>query len=132
MDHGTERMVLEQAIQQIRYIYHFDELTWIPGIISRPFYELRIDYSAREQFVRWLLDNCQGRIYVWAGCVTPPNGSHSWGDKIAPDEKTSFFIFDNDEDQTRFSLEFVGSADSMSAKIHKNGISARQHRIFGS
>ena len=132
MDDGTKRMVLEQAIQQIRYIYHFDELTWIPGIISRPFYELRIDYSAREQFIRWLLDNCQGRIYVWAGCVTPTNGSHSRGDKIAPDEKTSFFIFDNDEGQTRFSLEVVGSADSMSAKFHKNGISARQHRIFSS
>lgn len=132
MDNESQHMVLAQAVQQIRYIYHFDELTWIPGIIDRPFYELNVPYSLRGAFTTWLIKNCQGRIYIWAGCVTPPNGSHSWGDKIAPDEKTAFLIFENDEDQTRFSLEFVGSAESIPAKFHKNGISARQHRIFSS
>jgi hypothetical protein len=121
-------MVLEQAIQPIRYVSHFDEFTWIPGIIDRKFFELRIEYNDRAKFLQWLVHNCCGSIYVWNGVVTPSLGDSNWGHKIAPDEETAFLVFEDAQDETRFTLEFVGNPVGLNARIHHNGFSAYHSR----
>lgn len=123
-------MVLEQTVQQdrIRYVYHYDELTWMPGVLERPFNEMKIPYSMRIGFLQWLVQNTSGTIYIWPGMISPFPNQSNWGRLVAPDEETVFIIFSRDSDQTRFSLEFAGSPDALSATIHKNGLAAYHNR----
>lgn len=123
-------MVLAQAVQQnrFRYVYHYDELTWMPEILARPFNELKVPYPIRGSFMDWVKANTTGMIYIWPGMISPFPNQSNWGRLISPDEENFFIIFENDSDQTRFSLEFVGSPDAISAVTHKDGTAAYHSR----
>lgn len=122
-------MVLEQTIQQrLRYIFHYDELTWMPGVSDRPFNEMKIPYAMRKTFLGWLDTHTSGNVYIWPGVMSPDPHQQNWGHLVSPDGETAFIIFDKEDDQTRFSLEFVGSPDALSANTHKNGLAAYYNR----
>jgi hypothetical protein len=112
---------------KIRYIFHYDELTWLPKIIERPFNEIKIPYMGREHFVNWINDNIESHVYVWSGVLTPTSNSINWGHLVSPSEETSFLIFTNDGDQTRYALEFVGGS-TIHVKTYKNGVDAYYSR----
>lgn len=122
--------MLAQAVQQnrIRYVYHFDELTWMPDVLARPFNELKISYSMRPVLLKWFDAHTTGQIYIWPGMVSPQPNQSNWGKMITPDEESTFIIFAEESDQTRFSLEFVGSPDAINAVTHKDGLSAYYNR----
>ena len=117
--------MLAQTIQsRIKYVYHYDELTWIPGVLSRPFNRMNIPYQKRELFLDWLDKYSTGMVYIWPGLVSPSPGASGWGYMVAPDEKATFLIFESDSDQTRFALEFVGNPVGMSAVTYRDGFEA--------
>ena len=47
---------------------------------------------------------------------------------IAPDEETAFLVFEDDQDETRFTLEFVGNPAGLNARVHRNGLAAYHTR----
>lgn len=113
---------------KIHYVYHYDELTWMPDIISRPFNEVNLPYYSRSMFVNWINSYVESKIYIWPGNITPNHHQSNWGHLISPSEHVSFLIFDSDSDQTRYSLEFIGSDNKIHIKTHKNGIDAYHSR----
>lgn len=116
-------------MQQISYIYHYDQLTWIPGIMQHAFYEIQVEYASRPAFLDWLTTNCMDKIYVWSGCISPTPGQMSnWGHMIAPDEVTAFLIFQEAQDESRFCLEFLGAPTGIKVTLHKNGNHAYHSR----
>jgi hypothetical protein len=115
-------------INKIQYVFHYDELTWMPHLINRPFNEIKIPYMGRERFINWINENVEYHVIIWPGVITPNPMQQNWGHIISPNEHTSFLIFTNDKDQTRFSLEFVGSDNSILIKTYKNGIDAYHSR----
>ena len=123
-------MVLEQAVQprRIQYVFHYDELTWMPDVISRPFNELKIPYLFRSNFVRWLDQFTEGTVYIWPGVISPDPNQLNWGRLVSPNNELVYVIFENDSDQTRFSLEFIGSGDQFNAITHRDGIEAYYKR----
>lgn len=113
---------------RIRYVYHYDELSWMPDVLDRPFNLINIPYDKRRLFLNWLDKYTAGQVYIWSGSLTPALHQYNWGHIAAPDEETTFIIFDNEHDQTRFALEFVGNPVGMSATIFKNGTEAYHYR----
>jgi hypothetical protein len=113
---------------KIRYISHFDELTWRPHLLERPFNEIKVPYMGRPSFVTWINTNVESYVYIWSGVITPEPNESNWGRLIAPDKETTFLIFNNEGDQTRYTLEFVGSDNTIHVKIHKNGLDAYHSR----
>ena len=112
-------------MMELQYVMHFDELTWMPGVLDRPFNRVKgLDFYSRPVILRWLADNCRGKVVVWGGCVSPQLGQNNWGFLVSPDEETSWLIFMEDEDQTRFALEFVGNNSAINAKIYRDGLAA--------
>lgn len=110
----------------LKYVYHFDELTWMPDIITRPFNEVFITPYDRPNFVKWLQDNASGYVYIWPGVITPDRNSTlvHWSKHISPNSDRAYVIFDNDSDQARFNLEFVGPDSRIKAFIHNDGFTA--------
>ena len=100
----------------------------MPDVLQRPFNQINIPYSKREMFLEWLAEYTIGKVYIWPGLVTPSPGSTGWGHFIAPNEELTFVIFENNSDQTRFALEFVGNPVGMSAYTYKNGLDAYHSR----
>lgn len=113
---------------KIRYISHFDELTWRPHLLERPFNEIKVPYMGRPNFVAWISTNIETYVYIWSGVITPEPNENNWGRLIAPDKETTFLIFNNEGDQTRYTLEFVGSDNTIHIKTHKNGLDAYHSR----
>lgn len=112
----------------LKYIYHFDELSWMPEVMNRPFNMMNVALEKRHLFVDWLNKHATGQVYIWSGSVTPAPNQASWGHVLAPDGKLCFIIFENDNDQIRFALEFVGNPVGMSATTFKNGMDAYHYR----
>lgn len=113
---------------KIRYISHYDELTWRPHLLERPFNEIKIPYMGRESFVNWIYQNVHTCVYIWSGVITPDPAEPNWGRLIAPSKETSFLIFTSDSDQTRYLIEFGGSDNTIHVKTHKNGLDAYYSR----
>lgn len=112
----------------LTYIYHYDQLTWMPGLMQRAFYEIKLSYNERPAFLDWVNNNCLGQIYVWAGVITPQLGQQNWGNTITPDEITAFLIFEEAQDESRFCLEFVGTPTGPRVTMHKDGNRAYHSR----
>ena len=108
---------------KIRYVFHYDELSWHPQILERPFNEITIPYMGRSSFVNWINTNIETLVYIWPGVLTPDQHQQNW-----PNQYTAFLIFTNDSDQTRYSLEFAGSDNSIHVKTYKNGLDAYYSR----
>ncbi len=115
-------------MNKINYIFHFDELSWNAELLNRPFNEIKIPYMKRPIFIDWINNNIQTKVYIWPGVLTPKKYEMDWGHLISPDEETTFLIFTNDGDQTRYSLEFVGSDNNIHIKTYKNGLDAYYSR----
>ncbi len=109
---------------KIRYVSHYDELTWRPHLLERPFNEIKVPYMGRPSFVTWINTNVETHVYIWPGIVSPDSHEPNWGRLITPDKETTFLIFTNEGDQTRYTLEFVGSDNTIHIKTHKNGLDA--------
>lgn len=112
----------------LTYVYHYDELSWMPDVLDRPFNLMNIPYEKRRLFIDWLSKYTVGKVYIWPGVVTPRLGQANWGHVNSPDGESTFIIFDNDNDQVRFALEFVGNPVGMSAAVFKNGTEAYHSR----
>lgn len=74
--------------------------------------------------MEWLDKYTSGTVYVWPGLVSPDPMQANWGNLVSPHEQNTFIIFEEDSDQTRFALEFVGNPVGMSAHVYKNGMDA--------
>jgi hypothetical protein len=106
---------------ELRYITHFDELTWIEGAMDLRYHECHITFDQRRDMLTWLHNNLNGQILIWPGLLQPPKHmSSGWGDFVAPDEVTCFLAFFDPMDDTRFTLEFVGRSVSIHRHTHKN------------
>ena len=108
---------------RFKYIFHYDELTWMPGVLERPFNQMTIPFDKRSLFINWLKNYTTEQVYIWPGMVSPKSGQSNWGKMIAPTDMV-FIIFESNSDQTRFALEFVGNPVGMSAHTFKNGVDA--------
>lgn len=82
----------------------------------------------RYSFVRWINENVKDYAYIWSGVITPEPNEGNWGRLIAPDKETTFLIFSDDSDQTRYLLEFGGSDNSIHVKTHMSGLDAYRSR----
>lgn len=114
---------------ELKYVTHFDELTWIDGAMDLRYHECQITFDQRRDMLRWFKDNLNGQILIWPGLLQPPKDlSSGWGDFVAPDEITCFFAFFDHEDETRYMLEFVGRSVSIHRQSHKNANAAYHSR----
>lgn len=113
---------------RLQYILHYDELSWMPKVLERPFNRMKIPYVKRPLFLNWLDQYTSDQVYLWSGAITPGLGQSSWGHVAAPDEEHTFIVFESDSDQVRFALEFVGNPVGMSAHTFKDGLTAYQNR----
>jgi len=109
---------------KINYIFHFDELTWTTNILEKSFVEIKIPYGYRPFYSRWLEEHVTTKVYIWPGVLTPNPAQSNWGNLISPTENTTFLIFDDEGDQTRFALEFMENI----IKIYKTGLDAYYSR----
>lgn len=50
---------------KIRYVSHYDELTWRPHLLERPFNEIKVPYMGRPSFVTWINTNVETHVYIW-------------------------------------------------------------------
>lgn len=114
----------------LRYVYHFDELTWMLGALDLRYYECDIEISKRMDVMDWMRKNLSSEVIVWAGMVTPLFGANGWGDMVSPNGRTCLFAFRNPEDETRFSLEFRSGDSGFVKAVHKDG-NAAWHKLTG-
>jgi len=115
---------------ELKYVTHFDELTWIEGAMPLRYHECRITFDQRSEMLSWFRENMQGKVLVWPGLLTPPKimGSVVYEYFVAPDEVTCYFAFFDPMDETRYSLEFVGRSGSVHRCTHKDACTAYHDR----
>lgn len=117
-----------RLLKNLRYISDYDELTWLINVDEYRFYECLIPWVSRLRIRQWIGDNCAGQVFVWNGLLAPDKHSTigNWGDLVAPDGKSCFFIFMEEADETRFALEFTNT--DLCKEIHANGTKAYYSR----
>jgi hypothetical protein len=114
--------------KNLRYISDYDELTWLINVDDFRFYECSIPWVNRMRIRKWVDENCSGQVFVWNGLLAPDKNAaiNNWGDLVAPDGKTCFFVFMEEADETRFALEFTKT--DLCREVHSNGTKAYYSR----
>ena len=116
---------------KITYIGDFDQLTWLVDmdLFRHKFYECEIPWEKRPEVRSWILNDLNGEVLIWNGCLTPdPGANGNWGTMVAPHLSKCFLIFMDDKDEVMFNLKMVGSASGLCTAVHPNGLAAYHSR----
>lgn len=113
--------------KNITYVSDFDQLTWLidMDLFGYKFYECDIPWGRRPEVRNWLVNNLNGEVLIWNGCLSPdPGSTGNWGAMVAPHLSKCFLIFMDSKDEVMFNLRMVGGADSFCIEVHPTGLAA--------